>query len=96
LLFIIKPFNMFISVNHKILNPTEFWAAAQKSLPELPVQGVEKIVNVFPSADMSQATCIWEAASIEALDKYLRSKVFDWSQETYFEINEANAMGLPK
>jgi hypothetical protein len=86
---------MFISVNHKISNPGEFWASAQKSLPELPVAGVQRIINVFPSTTMSEATCIWEADSIDALDKYLRSKVFDWSKETYFEINAANAMGLP-
>jgi hypothetical protein len=86
---------MFISVNHQINNPAEFWAAAQKSLPELPAQGVQKVLNVFPSTDMSQSTCIWEADSIDALDKYLRSKVSDWSSETYFEIDKANAMGLP-
>jgi len=87
---------MFISVNHKINNPGQFWVAAQKSLPELPVPGVQRIINVFPSTDMSQATCIWEADSVEALDKYLRSKVFDWSRETYFEIDAANAMGLSR
>jgi hypothetical protein len=86
---------MFISVNHKILNPTEFWESAKKSLPELPAKGVQRVVNVFPSSDMSQATCIWEADSIDALDKYLRSKVSDLSKETYFEIDTANAMGLP-
>ena len=43
---------------------------------------------------MMEATCIWEADSIETLDKYLRSKVSDWSKETYFEINAANAVGL--
>lgn len=85
---------MFISVNHKINNPGEFWASAQKSLPELPVSGVQRIINVFPSTDMNQATCVWEADSIETLDKYLRDKVANWSQETYFEINTANAMGL--
>jgi hypothetical protein len=85
---------MFISVHHKINKPADFWASAQKSLPELPVSGVKRIINVFPSNDMTEATCIWEADSIDSLDKYLRSKVSDWSQETYFEINTANAMGL--
>lgn len=85
---------MFISVHHQINNPGEFWSSAQKSLPELPVAGVQRIINVFPSSDMTEATCIWEADSIEDLNKYLRSKVFDWSKETYFEINAANAMGL--
>jgi len=87
---------MFISVNHNINKPAEFWEAAQKSLPELPVSGVQRIINVFPATDNSQATCIWEADSIETLDNYLRSKVLDYSKETYFEINEANAMGLAK
>lgn len=86
---------MFISVHHQINNPTEFWAAAQKSLPELPQPGVKRICNVYPATNGSEATCIWEADSIETLDKYLRSKVKDWSKETYFEINATQAMGLP-
>jgi hypothetical protein len=28
------------------------------------------------------------------MDKYLRSKVGDWSTETYQEVNTAAAMGL--
>ncbi|HEX7904247.1 MAG TPA: hypothetical protein VF487_10230 [Chitinophagaceae bacterium] len=87
---------MFISVHHQINNPEAFWASAQKSLPELPQPGVQRVCSVFPSHTMAEATCIWEADSIEALDKYLRSKVFDSSEETYFEINAANAMGLPQ
>ena len=87
---------MFISVHHQINNPGQFWASAQKSLPELPVPGVKRICNVFPSGNMMEATCIWEADSIESLDQYLRSKVFDWSKETYFEIDAAHAMGLPQ
>jgi hypothetical protein len=86
---------MFISVHHQINNPEEFWTSAQKNLLQLPASGVKRILNVFPSYDMSQATCIWEADSIEVLDKYLRSKVADWSEETYFEIDVAHAMGLP-
>jgi len=86
---------MFIPVHHEIANPGEFWASAKSSLPNLFQPGVQRVVNVFPSNDMSEATCIWEADSIDTLDKYLRSKVLNWSKETYFEINATNAMGLP-
>lgn len=41
------------------------------------------------------AACLWEAESIDALDSYLRSKVGDTSKETYYEVNVANAIGLP-
>ena len=89
-----KTNNMIIVVNHKINNPESFWASAQKSLPELPVDGVKRIIQVMPNADNTAATCVWEADSKEALDKYLRSKVGDWSTETYQEVNTAAAMGL--
>ena len=85
---------MIIVVNHKINNPQDFWAAAQKSLPELPAEGVKRVIQVMPNADNTEATCVWEADSKEALDKYLRSKVKDWSSETYQEVNTAGAMGL--
>ena len=87
---------MIIVVNHNISNPTDFWASAQKSLPELPVTGVQRIMQVMPNNDMTSATCVWEADSIEALDTYLRSKVQDWSTETYYELNAAAAMGMPQ
>ncbi len=85
---------MIIVVNHKVNNPQEFWASAQRSLPELPADGVQRIIQVMPNQDMTEATCVWEADSIEKLDSYLRSKVYDWSKETYHEVNTANAMGL--
>ena len=86
---------MIIVVNHKINNPADFWASAQKSLPELPVSGVQRVLQVMPNADMTQATCVWEADSIDSLDTYLRSKVSDLSEETYYELNTAAAMGVP-
>ena len=86
---------MIIVVNHKINNPADFWASAQKSLPELPAAGVQRVLQVMPNADMTQATCVWEADSIDSLNTYLRSKVSDWSEENYYELNAAAAMGVP-
>jgi hypothetical protein len=87
---------MIIVVNHKINNAADFWASAQKSLPELPVSGVQRIMQVMPNAAMNEAVCVWEADSIDQLDAYLRSKVQDWSTEQYFELNAAAAMGVPQ
>lgn len=85
---------MIIIVNHTISNPTDFWASAQKSLPALPENGVQRVLQVMPNNDMTQATCVWEADSIATLDTYLRSKVQNWSTETYYELNAAAAMGV--
>ena len=86
---------MIIVVNHKINNPADFWASAQKSLPELPASGVQRVLQVMPNNDMTEATCVWEADSIDTLNTYLRSKVSDWSEESYYELNGAAAMGVP-
>jgi hypothetical protein len=86
---------MIIVVNHRINNPGSFWASAQASLPNLPEEGVSRGLQVMPNADMTEATCVWEASDIATLDRYLRSKVSDWSKETYQEVNMENAMGVP-
>lgn len=85
---------MIIVVNHSISNPKKFWSSAQESLPKLPEGGVKRVIQVLPSNNMSQACCLWEADSIEALDSYLRSKVYDWSSESYFELNAGASMGV--
>lgn len=86
---------MKIVVNHKIKDVKGFWASAQQHLPNLPEMGVSKVIQVMPNPDMSEATCLWEADSIDKLEAYLRDKVGSMSSESYHEINEANAMGLP-
>ncbi len=86
---------MIILVNHKINDPGSFWASAQESLPNLPEGKVQRVLQALPNADMSEATCLWEADSIDDLNSYLRSKVGSTSKETYYEVNTANAIGLP-
>ena len=85
---------MIIVVNHKINNPGNFWASAQQSLPQLPEAGVQRVIQVLPNNSMTEATCLWEADSIETLDDYLRSKVQNWSSEQYHEVDTAHAMGF--
>lgn len=86
---------MIILVNHKISDPGAFWGAAQQSLPNLPEANVKRVLQALPNTDMTEATCLWEAESIGDLDSYLRSKVGSNSVETYYEVNTANAIGMP-
>lgn len=86
---------MIILVNHKINNPESFWKSAQENLPNLPEANVQRVMQALPNGDMTEATCLWEAADIQTLDAYLRSKVGNTSVETYYEVNTANSIGLP-
>ncbi len=86
---------MIILVNHKINDPATFWKSAQDNLPNLPEANVQRVLQALPNTDMTEATCLWEAADIATLDSYLRSKVGSTSKETYYEVNTANSIGLP-
>lgn len=85
---------MYIVVNHHINNPEDFWASAQRNLPNLPEAGVQRVLNIFPNQTMDKATCVWEADSIEDLQRYLQEKLGSASHDACFQINEATAMGL--
>ena len=49
-----------------------------------------------PSNDLSTATCIWEAGSLDAVRDYIEPTLGDSSDNTYFEINAEHALGLPE
>jgi len=86
---------MFIVVNHSISDPENFWKKAMENAPLLPSSNVQRVIQSLPNANMTASVCLWEADSIDALDGYLRGIMGDISSETYYEVNTANAMGLP-
>jgi hypothetical protein len=85
---------MIIAASHKINFPGQFWATLKKKLATLPSADGIQVIQILPARDISKAVGVWEASSIEALDNFLRQIVFDWSEETYFEIDAVNAVGL--
>jgi hypothetical protein len=85
---------MYIVVSLEISNTEDFWTSAQRNFPKLPESGVKRIVSVFPNQTMDKCTCLWEADSMESLDEYLREKIGNCSKESYYQVNEAAAVGL--
>jgi quercetin dioxygenase-like cupin family protein len=45
--------------------------------------------------DLSAATCLLEAESLEAARDYIESMLVDCGENSYFEINQEHARGLP-
>jgi hypothetical protein len=84
---------MFFVVHHRISNPTEFWAAAQRELPNLP-DGI-RVAAVYPNADGTEATCLWTCDSQERLVTYLESQTGQFAQNSYMPVDASKAMGLP-
>jgi hypothetical protein len=85
---------MLVIAQHNIQNPQAFWSAAQQLSALMPAD--LKLLSVFPSKDMKSGTCLWEAASANAVQSFLDDNVGNISKNFCYEVDEANAMGLPK
>jgi hypothetical protein len=54
-------------------------------------------VHLFlPATDLSRATCVYEAASVEQVRDFVDTALGDSSTQSYFPIAEEHAIGLPK
>jgi hypothetical protein len=85
---------MLVIAQHNIQDPKAFWSAAQNISALMPAD--LKLLSVFPSKDMKMGTCLWEATSASAVQKFLDDNVGNVSKNFCYEVDEANAMGLPK
>jgi hypothetical protein len=52
--------------------------------------------HFHPSRDLSAATCLWEADSVDAVREYIDSTLGDSSDNSYFEVDTEHAQGLPE
>lgn len=84
---------MFIVVQHRVSNPAKFWEIAKTSRANLPED--LKLHSVLPNADGSNAVCLWEAATLDAVKNFLETSVGQVSTNQYFEVDTKNAVGLP-
>ena len=82
---------MHVAVIHSISDPQRFWSAAEES--ELP-EGVT-LHSALPNEDGSRAVCLWEADSVDAVEKTVNETVGDVSDNEFFAVNAENAQGLP-
>jgi hypothetical protein len=87
---------MYVAVVHRINDPQAMLSrGAALSDPSNAPPGI--VPRQFcPSQDLSEATCIWEGGSVEAVQDYVDSTLRDASDNTYFEINTGYAQGLPE
>jgi hypothetical protein len=87
---------MYVAVVHRIKDPKAMLSRAEGLAdPSNAPPGV--VPRQFcPSKDLSAATCIWEASSVDAVRDHIDSTLGDSSDNTYFEIYTEYAQGLPE
>ncbi len=85
---------MLVIAHHNIQDPQTFWSKAESITSSMPAN--LKLHSVFPSKDMKTGTCVWEAPSVNDVQKFLDDNVGNVSKNFCYEVDEATSMGLPK
>lgn len=83
---------MFISIHHEIHDPEQFRQKVNAMAPPPPHLRRHQFLA---AADLTAATCLWEAPAIAPLRSYIDGSLEPASTQTYFEVNADRAVGLP-
>ena len=86
---------MLVIAHHtNITDPAAFWSKAQSVIGATPAG--TRVLSVFPSQDGKTGTCVWEAGSVDELQKFLDTASEGMATNFCYEVNEAVAIGLPE
>ena len=85
---------LVIAQHTNINNPEAFWAKAQTVVSSAPAG--TKVLSVYPSQDGKTGTCVWEAGSVDELQKFLDEAAAGMATNFCYEVNEVAALGVPE
>ncbi len=85
---------MYVVARHRIKDPERFFAVSQAAAEKAP-EGVYGR-QFCPSRDRTQAVCLWEAGSLEAVEGYLDPLIGDSGENAYFQVSAEHAIGIPE
>jgi hypothetical protein len=86
---------MLVIAHHtNITDPATFWAKAPTVIGAAPAG--TGVLSVFPSQDGKTGTCVWEADSVDELQKFLDKESVGLATNFCYEVNEKAGIGLPE
>ena len=86
---------MLVIAHHtNITDPATFWAKAQTVIGAAPAG--TSVLSVFPSQDGKTGTCVWEADSVDELQKFIDKESVGLATNFCYEVNEKAGIGLPE
>ena len=83
---------MFVAIYHDIHDPDLFREKANRMSP--PPDSLQRH-QFLTATDLSCATCLWEAPTVDDLRTYIEPQLEPASTQTYLQVDERHAVGLP-
>jgi hypothetical protein len=82
---------MYVIVQHQFKDPQVALSRGEKLIKNEDAPPGVRGLQFYPSRDRSAATCLWEADSVEAVQRYVDSTLDDSSENTCYEVDAEQA-----
>lgn len=82
---------MYVIVQHDIRDAQTAFARGEKLMKGEGAPAGARVLQFYPSADGSTVVCLWEAPSIDAVQRYADSTLGGSSVNTSYEVNAEQA-----
>ena len=85
---------MYVVVQHRIKNPQMAFSRGEKLIKNEGAPSGFRGLQFYPSRDGSAVTCLWEAPSVESVQRYVDSALGDSSENSCYEVAAEQAFSL--
>ena len=85
---------MYVIAIHKVTDQSKFWPPNVTELTK-PIPPHLKLHHTFAGTDGTEAVCVWEAESVDALRNWLDPFTAGGSVNTYFAAANREGIAIP-
>ena len=85
---------MYVVVQHRIKNPQVAFSRGEKLIKNEGAPHGVRGLQFYPSRDGAAVTCLWEAPSVESVQRYVDSTLGDSSENACYEVAAEQAFSL--
>ncbi len=91
---------MYVVVQHHIKNPEIALSRGQRLISGEGAPEAVKVLQFYPSVDLTEITCLWESDSVESVQSWVDTTLGDSSENACYAVAADQAfaerpLGLP-
>jgi hypothetical protein len=86
-----KEDDMYVAVVHDITDPQTAFARGERLVKNEGAPAGARGLQFYPAVDGTHVSCLWEAASVEEIQRYVDDVLGDAAVSTCFEVNAEQA-----
>ena len=86
---------MYVAVIHQIKDPETAFARGERLVKNEGAPTGARGLQFYPSRDGAWVTCLWEAPSVEVVQRYVDTTLGDASVNTCYAVDDHQAFASP-